>query len=117
MAELADAPDLGSGGAILVGSSPSPGSCSDTLISCGERKSWRQRTPGRASVKLHPELRGSLGLLRLSLTVDSVRRNPEETRSTITARQLPAALNPDPAGIVSAGNRTRFAVSEEDEGS
>ena len=25
MAELADAPDLGSGGAILVGSSPSPG--------------------------------------------------------------------------------------------
>ena len=31
MAELADAPDLGSGGAILVGSSPSPGSCYEML--------------------------------------------------------------------------------------
>src|SRR5882724_9695918 len=29
MAELADAPDLGSGGEILVGSSPSPGICSE----------------------------------------------------------------------------------------
>ena len=29
MAELADAPDLGSGGAILVGSSPSPGTAAD----------------------------------------------------------------------------------------
>jgi hypothetical protein len=31
MAELADAPDLGSGGEILVGSSPSPGSCYEML--------------------------------------------------------------------------------------
>lgn len=38
MAELADAPDLESGGAILVGSSPSPGICTDTLIGRGERK-------------------------------------------------------------------------------
>jgi hypothetical protein len=33
MAELADAPDLGSGGEILVGSSPSPGSCKNTVTS------------------------------------------------------------------------------------
>ncbi len=32
MAELADAPDLGSGGAILVGSSPSPGTIVNQLL-------------------------------------------------------------------------------------
>jgi hypothetical protein len=47
MAELADAPDLGSGGAILVGSSPSPGSCYKSTVASDFRKSKRKAEKAR----------------------------------------------------------------------
>ena len=59
MAELADAPDLGSGGAILVGSSPSPG----TIAALPRPKGRAEAAMARRKVYLTPRvcLTGEMG--------------------------------------------------------